>query len=229
LDDATRAKLETDRNDAVEFERTCAAWKPHYATAIEYPAARIFVALKSGLLRARGRLLPGVDVDAALANLSAEGRDVYDLPIADIAPDFWSLKGIDFESSAARNHRDHYCHVYCDTHEVLAGFPGDKREPVYGVEKIGECFVITDAAEKRIPTAQVHRQRGRPPYHWEAFHLEIAELIRRGDLPAKKEAAIQYFQDWLARALGIKPSRAAIGEKLKPYYDRFVRMADKKS
>jgi hypothetical protein len=91
------------------------------------------------------------------------------------------------------------------------------------VEKIGGSFVITDAA------AQVYRKRGRPPYHWEAFHLELAELIRRGDLPAKKEAAIQYFQDWLPRTLGIKPSRAAIGEKLKPYYDRFVRMADKKS
>jgi hypothetical protein len=84
LGEATRAELEAERNDAVEFEKACTAWEPYYATAIEYPASRIFVALKSGLLRAKGRLLHDLDVDTALAILSAEDRDVFDVPITDI-------------------------------------------------------------------------------------------------------------------------------------------------
>ena len=40
-------------------------------------------------------------------------------------------------------------------------------------------------------------------------------------MPEKKEAAIQYFQDWFVRVLKQHPKRTAIGDKLKPYYDRY--------
>jgi hypothetical protein len=39
----------------------------------------------------------------------------------------------------------------------------------------------------------------------------------------KKEAAIEHFRSWFEREFGIKASRSVIGEKLKPYYDKFLR------
>lgn len=55
-----------------------------------------------------------------------------------------------------------------------------------------------------------------------AFHLEVTDLLMRGELPAKKESAIQHFQDWFKQVLKQHPKRTAIGDKLKPYYDRFI-------
>ena len=73
-----------------------------------------------------------------------------------------------------------------------------------------------------------HPNRGRPAYPWEPFHLEVAALLQQGELPSKKEAAIQYFQTWFHTTLGVQPSRAAIGERLKPYYDKFGRRGGQK-
>jgi hypothetical protein len=42
-------------------------------------------------------------------------------------------------------------------------------------------------------------------------------------LPDKKEAAIEHFRDWFRREHGIPASRSVVGEKLKPYYDRFLK------
>ena len=53
-------------------------------------------------------------------------------------------------------------------------------------------------------------------------------MILRGDLPPKKEAAILHFQDWFQKVIKQRPSRATIGEKLKPYYERFIWAKDRK-
>jgi hypothetical protein len=53
-------------------------------------------------------------------------------------------------------------------------------------------------------------------------------LIRRNQMPDKKEAAIEYFRAWFGRECGVQPSRAAVGEKLKPYFDKIVRPSRQK-
>jgi hypothetical protein len=85
---------------------------------------------------------------------------------------------------------------------------------------MGDTFVVNDNVRQTNPPKVL---RGRPSYPWERFHLEVSALLQRNELPAKKEAAIHYFQTWFDRELSIRPSRAAIGEKLTPYYDRFIR------
>jgi hypothetical protein len=216
LEPEDRARVEEDRAAAELYQRECEAWGPLYERAIEYPASRIFVALKSGQLASTGRLLPGPNVGEARELLDRQEKDVYDFPVVAIPPSFWSLSGIDFESSAAGNGSFYYCHVACKTTEMLAIFPGD-REPVTGVERVGDCFVLNEA-DRRL---SIQGKRGRPAYPWEPFHVEVAALVQRGELPSKKEAAIQHFQTWFESKLGVGPSRAAIGERLKPYYDRF--------
>jgi hypothetical protein len=218
-----RAQLVEERAQAEVFERERKAWEPFYQRAIEYPASLIFVALKSGQLRARGRLLPGKSAEEAGEILQADDKNVYDFPVTDIPDAFWSLNGIDFQASAAGNGSAYYCHVSCNTPDVLSLFPCERKQ-VSGIEQVGDCFVL-DESVRKLP---VNSRRGRPPYPWEVFHVEIADLIRRGGLPAKKEAAIQFFQTWFQSQFGISVSRAAIGEKLKPYYERFSRRGGEK-
>ena len=58
LEDDLRKKIQAEREVARAYEKEREAWQPHYERAIEYPASRIFVALRGGVLQAKGRLLP---------------------------------------------------------------------------------------------------------------------------------------------------------------------------
>lgn len=215
-------RLEAERNDAVNFELQFAEWNRQYREVIEYPASQIFVALRKGELSAEGRLLPTLDLQEA----KKLDRDIWDIPRTKIPPEFWSLNGIDFESSAARNSNTHYCHISVVTEEMLSLFPGD-RQFVGNVERVGDTLILANTAKAFAAPERI--RRGRPPYPWEAFHLEVAGLIRDNRMPTKKEAAIQYFQAWFSEKLKLQPSRAAIGEKLTPYYEKFVRAGRQKS
>ncbi len=217
-DEAMRRIKEAMDKEKEEYRRACMEWQPHYDGATEYSASLIFIAFRDGRLRASGRLLPSLNVDEAIASLTAEGRYVGDLPLTEIPSSFWTLKGIHFDISAAENSKEHYCHVVLRTDDLLTVFPGERQQ--IAVEQIGDTFVVNDNARQ---TNRPNSLRGRPSYPWERFHLEVSDLLQRNELPAKKEAAIQHFQSWFERELDIRPSRAAIGEKLTPYYDRFLR------
>ena len=155
--------------------------------------------------------------------LKSEQRCVGDLPLREIQSPFWTLKGIHFEISAAQNAREHYCHIVLRTDDLLSVFPGERQS--LAIEKVGDTLVLN---EKEARYTRPRTVRGRPSYPWERFHLEVATLIRQNQLPTKKEAAIQHFQTWFERELDIRPSRAAIGEKLTPYYERFLRARGQK-
>jgi hypothetical protein len=226
LDPELRRIWTTERDAAVAFEREREIWEEtYYQPTIEYACSKIYIALRDGNLAAKGRLLPAFDKDEAFAALEAKGEGILDLVPTHIPKSFWTLKGIQFETSSAQSLTDHYCHISFLTEDVLRVFPGE-REEVFGVHRLGDAFIIGDQTPSVRPS--VHRGRGRPPYPWDRLHLEIAELIQRNELPVKKEAAIEYFQSWFARELGTRPSRSAIGEKLTPYYERFVRRGRQK-
>jgi hypothetical protein len=215
-DEAMRRIKDAMDKEQADYERACMEWQTHHDGATEYAASQIFVALRDGRLRASGRLLPSQNV-YEVASLKADERHWGDLPLTDIPRAFWSLKGIHFDISAAQNSETYYCHVGLRTEDLLTVFPGDRRR--IGAEHIGDTIVLNETAHSTSqPTS-----RGRPSYPWERFHLEVSALLQRNELPAKKEAAIQHFQSWFERELRIRPSRAAIGEKLTPYYDRFLR------
>jgi hypothetical protein len=218
-----RRRIEEERASAAVFEREYEAWQVHYRRTIEYPASQIFVALKGGQFASTGRLLPGGNMTEAHDLLRRQGKDVFDFPVVSIPAVFWSLSGIDFEASAAGNGSEFYCHVACKTAEMFALFPGE-RVPITGVERVGDSFLLSEANRNR----SIQSGRGRPAYPWEPFHLEVAALLQGGELPSKKEAAIQHFQTWFEGNFGIEPSRAAIGERLKPYYDKFGKRGGQK-
>jgi hypothetical protein len=138
-----RKKLKNDREEALRFEANVNEWKKHYQRAIEYPASRIFVALRDGTLNASGKLLPAFDLDEAIAKLSKDELDIFDIEPTSISPTFWSLQGIDFEKSAARNEWANYCHITLATEELLSVFPGEGQQ-VAGVERVGYSFMIKE-------------------------------------------------------------------------------------
>jgi hypothetical protein len=74
-----------------------------------------------------------VDYDA-----EGKGITISDLPLQDVSPAFWTLKGIDFESSAAQNGSAHYCNVSFRTFDVLSVFPGEQE--TLTVERVGDSY-----------------------------------------------------------------------------------------
>ena len=223
LDALQRNFLEIEKKSALAYEAALSAWWPSYHLAIEYPASTVFIALKEGRLQAKGRLLPALDKEEAWALLEERHQTAFSIPQSEIPASFWSLQGIDFEASAARNAAVHYSHVSVPTESLLALFPGDETNTLE-VRQVGDYYVLDEAP--KLIRAKAHR--GRPAYPWERFFIEVAELVAKNQLPDKKEAAIEHFRAWFLKELNVSPSRAAVGEKLKPYYDRFKRARGQK-
>ena len=102
---------------------------------------------------------------------------------------------------------------------MIAAYPIPSSTAIGNVIPVGDLYVLDalDQAELTMP-----RRRGRPPLPWDRFHLEVAALVKADALPRKKEAAIHQFAGWFRNELGISVGRSSIGQKLAPYYDRFV-------
>jgi hypothetical protein len=229
------ARQEKDaREEAARLQQELNDWRPKYEKAIELAAAKIYVELREGRLTARGKRLPDLDPATALKILTEQKQPLADLDDLAIPKDFWSLPHIYWEPSAARNDREHYCQIFCNTEQVMSLFPYDKLwtgEPVEGLARYGSFFVLSNATSTlpKQRAQSIRRSRGRPEQHqWGPFHLDMAEVIRNGELPPKREAAIAMVQEMFSRR-GMKiPGRTAIREQLLPYYERFGRPDEKK-
>jgi hypothetical protein len=204
-------------------------WKPHFERAIELPAAEVYAALRRGQITAKGVRLPDLDVAVSLKLLAEQGKTVGELDSVAIPKDFWSLRDIYWEISAARNVIEHYCHISCQTEEVLSVFPlhmVTMGEPVDGLMRHGSFFVLSP--NSRGPAAPVRRSQvrsrsmGRPQkYQWADLHVEMAALIRNG-LPTKKDAAIEQLRELYRKKHGDPvPSVRSLHDWLKPYYERY--------
>ena len=92
------------------------------------------------------------------------------------------------------------------------------------VNSLGDVYILNNSDNRDLTTSI---RRGRPSLPWELFYLEVASLARANALPEKKEAAIHHFESWFREELGLHVGRSSIGQKLTPYYDRFVRAQPK--
>jgi hypothetical protein len=144
-----------------------------------------------------------------------------DLVDSVIPPEIWSMLGIDWLTNTLTANGYCYCDISMSVEVLMRLFPGT-RIPVLGAEFVGNCLLVKeDAADNVVP--QPRKALGRPPrFPWESFHVEVADLIKSGRMPEKKEAAIQHMIGWFASLNeGQLPSRSAVSEKLTPYYRRF--------
>jgi len=197
-------------------------WLPVVMTAIELPATEMFLILRRGQIEAAGKLLPaGVDIIDFLEDQNSYSRgDLSDLADSVIPHDFWSMQGIDWLSNAVTARGNCYCDVSLSVEVLMSLFPGQRT--LVGAEFVGDFLRVKESAtdDVRQPPG---RTLGRPPaFAWDAFHVEVADLIKSGRMPEKKEAAIQQMVSWFETTQGGKrPSRSAVSEKLTAYYRRF--------
>ena len=197
-------------------------WLPVVTAAMELPATELFVKLRRREIIAQGKLLPpGAEIIDFLEGTNSYSGSRFDsLVDASIPYEFWTMPGIDWLSNAVSAHGNCYCDVSMSVEELMSLFPG-RRTPVEGGQYVGDYLLVTELAGEAVRQSPA-RTRGRPPaFAWEAFHVEVADLIKSGTMPQKKEAAIQQMLSWFENSHQQKPSRSAVSEKLTPYYRRF--------
>jgi hypothetical protein len=201
-----------------------ARWKPLLYRAMEPFAAELYLALHKGLLPARGKLLPaGFSIEDYLHSRHTYEKDdprldeLSDQPIPSAA---WNQPGIDWLSSALTSASDRYCDISIPTDVLLSIYPPQRSE-------LGEAYVVGDTLMIELATCpEIVERPGRGPGRptpfgngaWNGFHVEVARLLTRGELPAKREAGIELMTNWFTRTCGQAPGRTAIGERLTPYY-----------
>ena len=197
-------------------------WLPLVVAAIELPATELFIKLRKGEIEAVGKLLPvEAEIIDFLEQDNSYGRSDFDnLADSAIPHDFWTIRGIDWLSNAVTTNGNCYCDVSISVEALMTLFPG-QRTSVDSAEFVGDCLLVKEPATGKIQTPS-RRALGRPPtFAWDAFHVEVADLIKGGRMPQKKEAAIQHIVSWFETTQRQKPSRSAVSEKLTPYYRRF--------
>jgi hypothetical protein len=222
----------TDK-DALEYHLTeglqqataIREWLPQVTAAMEVPAAELFLKLRRGEINAQGKLLPpGFQIIDFVEQDNSYGRsDFDDLTDISVPRESWTIAGIDWIANSVSARDQHYCDVSVSVARLMSVFPGN-RSPVGSAEYVGDCLLVQESDEENAPHAPPKRTPGRPTvFGWDAFHVEVADLIRSGRMPQKKEAGIQQMLSWFESTQGgKKPSRSAVSEKLTPYYRRFI-------
>jgi hypothetical protein len=200
-------------------------WLAQIDPALELPAAELFLKLRRGEIEAQGKLLPP---DAQVVDFVEQdnpyGRsDFDDLTDTAVPPEFWTMGGIDWIANAVSARGRCYCDVSMSVAPLMSLFPGS-RTPVRRAEFVGDYLLVLESDEENAPHAPPKRTPGRPTvFGWDAFHVEVADLIRSGRMPQKKEAGIQQMLSWFESTQGgKKPSRSAVSEKLTLYYRRLI-------
>src|SRR5262249_23491368 len=158
----------------------------------ELPAAELFSKLRRGQIEAAGKLLPdGVEIIDFLEDQNSYRRGEFDNLVDSVIPhDFWTMPGIEWLSNSVTAHGSWYCDVSMSVEVLMSLFPGE-RTPVDEAEFVGDFLLVKELSADNVPRPR-RRPPGRPPaFAWEAFHVEVADLIKSGRMPEKKEAAIQ--------------------------------------
>jgi hypothetical protein len=208
--------------EGMEKAKLVRQWLPLITQAMELPASELFVKLRRGQIEAMGKLLPpGIEIVDFLEDQSSYSRGHFDSLVDSIIPhDFWTMGGIDWFSNSVTAHESCYCAVSMPVEVLMILFPGE-RTRVDEAQFVGDFLVVKELAADNAPR-NPRRTLGRPPtFAWEAFHVEVADLIKEGKMPQKKEAAIQLMVSWFEETHDQKPSRSAVSEKFTPYYRRF--------
>jgi hypothetical protein len=220
IDPTKIEKLKAERSDAVLHYAALEIWELEYAEYVDEFQNEICLALRRGELCARG-----TELDRQQGLQSPLGTDLTDRGFSKIPKARWLSSDIDWEASAIDGRTGSFVWVHLKVEDMLRLFPPAEsvKDKIFSV---GTTFAMASAVP---PAAATQRSlRGRPPLPWHEFHVEIARMFRDGEMPQKKEAAIAALQNWFQIAHGKSASRAAIGERLKPYFDQLIRN-DKKS
>lgn len=215
------AQYKTEREAAILYYAEVEEWMPHYEEYLDQFQTEICMKLQQGELRARGTKLPNPDKIRTEEILDKLEKRLPDLPVVDIEPGNWISKTIDWEASSIYGRKESFVWIHFNTDEMLKSFPPTVLLKKEQLVSFGESFALASSAMTGIKKATSNR--GRPSLPWTEFHVEIARMFRDNLMPKKKEAAIAELQGWFMKVENRSVSRAAIGERLKPYFDTLIK------
>jgi hypothetical protein len=200
-------------------------WDAEFDFFVDRHRSRLFLALSDGRIEAKGRRLPKPTYRASVNHYKRSRWTPSNVDWEPIPPNFWNSRGIQWLQCAADGKGTAYGLILIRCDQLFACFP-PQPEKADGIIRIGEVLAPSSQGKTRRPTGQTV---GRPPYDWDSFHIEVARrlLMANGELPDKQEAFIAEMQNWCAKNWSKEPSRAAVFEKVKPYYDAFARKVRK--
>jgi hypothetical protein len=216
--EADREELTARRREIRKELNEVDDWDKDFDTYLEYFKSEVFVDLREGRLDGFGAKLKGSsweDIQKAIDEGDAYPREQVHLRIGQGE---WIPSKIDWDKSILYGKEFSYCWVNIHVDQMFSLYPVPDLSTIGSVKKLCDSYIL-DRQNLDDPPPQP--RRGRPPFPWEQFHVEVAALASKNALPEKKEAAIAYFEGWFRDTIGISVSRSAIGQKLKPYYDRF--------
>jgi hypothetical protein len=220
LPDDMREDLLRQREKSSEYAESIAEWDAQFEDYLAYFKAKIFIDLKEGKLIGLGAKIDGSTWSELISNIGEYDIRLESKEMQQINKNEWIARNINWEHSVLICSRSSYCWVNFDVGAILDLYPMPKSPPVGTIWKLGDVYV-SEADEGLEDSLTL--KRGRPSLPWDQFHIEVAALIKANALPEKKEAAIIHFETWFREILGIAAGRSSIGQRLTPYYNRFIR------
>jgi hypothetical protein len=138
-----------------------------------------------------------------------------------IPKEFWNVGNINWVYSCSPGEDYGFTLILLDTAALFKEFPIPEKRHARQVSQIGDFYVLLD--DEGQPTTAAESRAGRKPFPWDEFHVEMAKRILEGQLAPKQESMINAMQKWCKETWGREPARSTMTQKLKLYYDKFVR------
>jgi hypothetical protein len=221
--DQKRYELQRVYYEAEQFRDRLSDWNRKFDEFTEQPRSKLLKALQEERLCATGKEFPLPTIMDSV-RFMLDGSEWTGPKYVDREPipsDFWGSTNIDWRESFAegvtKERAVAYGLILVDVAELLKEFPLPNGDPYDAVRKAGGYLVLTSADEIRGGTT-----RGRPPYKWDEFHLEMTKRVME-DLPSKMEACVSEMKAWCEKKWNRSVGRSTLIEKIKPYYDEFMR------
>ncbi len=197
---------------------TVVNWREQFTRYLEPFKLKIMSGLRDGRMIGEG-------IRTSDQHASKDKSGAYKTPqFEPVQDDFWTMEGVDWDGSvvASTFTSDRFTWVRFPLRHVFETYPLDvSMLPCSTVYRVGGVYI--EGAEPGNAPPNLGGRRGRlSNIPWEHFHLEVAALVRDEKLPAKVEAAIEHFREWFHQKFDLDVSRTTIGDKLRPYYYRFV-------
>ncbi len=208
---------ETEREIAKFHQIKVHEWEPFYSDYVDEFQAEICLKLRRGELQSFGTKLPYPNRKQTGKFL--EEKDIFldDLEVISIPKSSWVSSTIDWKESSINGRDETIIWIHVRTNDIIDAFPPKILLRNADITPLVGKFAIVNSSA--TGHAAHPSNRGRPALPWESFHVEVARLYLDQEMPEKKEAAIAHFQNWFQKQHQKEASRAAIGQKLKPYFD----------
>jgi hypothetical protein len=219
-DPTWRCKYTEERKAAAEYYREVDRWMVGFADYIDQFRIELCLKLRRGELVVYGTKLPDPNKDVAAKILDESNRWLTDLEVVQVPKESWIFETINWNESAIYGSNQSFVWIHLSVEDLLKVFPPGVLLEGKNISVIGATYALNSSPISA--GSNRNKSLGRPALPWTDFHVEVARMFRDNEMPKKKEAAIAELQLWFKKTLNREVSRAAIGEKLKPYFDSLI-------